>query len=133
MLIVEPEATKLPRRKRRSWTLEEKRRIVDESLMDGASIAEIARRHDLNANQFFTRRRHRAPERGSCGLSFDFVIGARRQTHRNPCEPRVLYVRANPDLFRPDQWVSQMYRGQKRAQRDVSGSRVKQVRKIPGA
>lgn len=57
MLIVEPEATKLPRRKRRSWTLEEKGRIVDESLMDGASIAEIARRHDLNANQLFTWRR----------------------------------------------------------------------------
>ena len=57
MLIVEPEATKLPRRKRRSWTLEEKRRIVDESLMDGASIAEVARRHDLNANQLFTWRR----------------------------------------------------------------------------
>ena len=57
MLIVEPEATKLPRRKRRSWTREETRRIVDESLMDGASIAEIARRHDLNANQLFTWRR----------------------------------------------------------------------------
>ena len=57
MLIVEPVATNLPRRKRRSWTLEEKRRIVDESLKDGASIAEIARRHDLNANQLFTWRR----------------------------------------------------------------------------
>lgn len=44
-------------RKRRSWTLDEKRRIVDESLEDGASIAEIARRHDLNANQLFTWRR----------------------------------------------------------------------------
>ena len=57
MLIVEPVATNLPRRKRRSWTLEEKRRIVDESLKDGASIAEIARCHDLNANQLFTWRR----------------------------------------------------------------------------
>ena len=45
------------RRKRRSWTLEEKRQIVDESLEDGASIAEVARRHDLNANQLFTWRR----------------------------------------------------------------------------
>ena len=45
------------RRKRRSWTTDEKRRIVDESLEDGASIAEIARRHDLNANQLFTWRR----------------------------------------------------------------------------
>jgi transposase len=45
------------RRKRRSWSLEEKRRIVDESLEDGASIAEVARRHDLNTNQLFTWRR----------------------------------------------------------------------------
>lgn len=44
-------------RKRRSWTLEEKRRIVDESLDAGASLAEVARRHDLNANQLFTWRR----------------------------------------------------------------------------
>jgi transposase len=45
------------RRKRRSWSLDEKRRIVDESLEDGASIAEVARRHDLNTNQLFTWRR----------------------------------------------------------------------------
>jgi len=45
------------RRKRRSWTLDEKRRIVDASLKDGASIAEVARRHDLNTNQLFTWRR----------------------------------------------------------------------------
>jgi transposase len=44
-------------RRRRSWALEEKRRIVDESLEDGASIAEVARRHDLNTNQLFTWRR----------------------------------------------------------------------------
>lgn len=45
------------RRKRRSWALDEKRRIVDESLENGASIAEVARRYDLNANQLFTWRR----------------------------------------------------------------------------
>ncbi|KAF2988703.1 transposase (plasmid) [Methylocystis sp. MJC1] len=45
------------RRRRRSWSLEEKRRIVEESLEDGASIAEVARRHDLNTNQLFTWRR----------------------------------------------------------------------------
>lgn len=44
-------------RRRRSWTREEKRRIVDESLQDGASIAEVARRHELNANLLFTWRR----------------------------------------------------------------------------
>lgn len=47
----------LVRRKRRSWTRDEKRRIVEESLEEGASIAEVARRHDLNANQLFTWRR----------------------------------------------------------------------------
>ncbi len=54
MSIVSAEVGKPGRRKRRSWGREEKRRIVDESLVDGASIAEIARRHDLNANQLFT-------------------------------------------------------------------------------
>jgi transposase len=44
-------------RRRRSWSLDEKRRIVDESLADGASIAEVARRYDLNTNQLFTWRR----------------------------------------------------------------------------
>src|SRR5277367_3937724 len=46
-----------PGRRRRSWSLDEKRRIVDESLEDGVSLAEVARRHDLNANQLFTWRR----------------------------------------------------------------------------
>ena len=47
----------LARRKRRSWTRDEKRRIVEESLQEGASIAEVARRHELNANLLFTWRR----------------------------------------------------------------------------
>ena len=50
------------RRKRRSWSVEEKRRIVDESLEIGASIAAVARRHDLNANQLFTWRRQLSAE-----------------------------------------------------------------------
>ena len=44
-------------RKRRSWTPDEKRQIVEESLREGASIAEVARRHALNANLLFTWRR----------------------------------------------------------------------------
>ena len=47
----------LGERRRRSWTRDEKRRIVEESLEDGASIAEVARRHELNANLLFTWRR----------------------------------------------------------------------------
>jgi transposase len=44
-------------RRRRSWTGDEKRRIVEESLREGASIAAVARRHELNANLLFTWRR----------------------------------------------------------------------------
>ena len=49
-------------RKRRSWTRYEKRRIVEESLEQGASIAEVARRHELNANLLFTWRREMGGE-----------------------------------------------------------------------
>ena len=49
-------------RKRRYWTAQEKRRIVDESLIEGASIAEVARRHDVNANLVFTWRRRMGVE-----------------------------------------------------------------------
>ena len=41
-------------RRRRSWPGDEKRRIVAESFEQGASIAEVARRYDLNANLLFT-------------------------------------------------------------------------------
>jgi transposase len=44
-------------RRRRAWTRDEKRRIVEESLQVGASIAEVARRHELNANLLFAWRR----------------------------------------------------------------------------
>lgn len=44
-------------RRRRFWSEDEKRHIVAESFEQGASIAEVARRHDLNANLLFTWRR----------------------------------------------------------------------------
>jgi len=40
--------------------VEEKRRIVEESLAAGTSIAKLARRHDMNANQLFTWRKQYA-------------------------------------------------------------------------
>jgi transposase len=43
--------------RRRHRTVEEKRRIVQESLKPGASVAVVARRFDVNANQVFTWRR----------------------------------------------------------------------------
>jgi transposase len=45
------------KRPRRTWSEEEKRRIVEEALVPGASVAEIARRHGANANLVFNWRR----------------------------------------------------------------------------
>jgi transposase len=39
---------------RRQRSIEEKRRIVEETLAAGASVARVARRHAVNANQVFT-------------------------------------------------------------------------------
>ena len=44
-------------RRRRLWSVEEKRRIVAETLQPGASVSVVARRHDVNANMLFTWRR----------------------------------------------------------------------------
>jgi transposase len=45
------------RRSRRSWSRDEKRRIVDETFRPGASVADVARRHGLNANLVFNWRK----------------------------------------------------------------------------
>lgn len=45
------------KRSRWSWSDEEKRRIVEAALRPGASVADIARRHGLNANQVFNWRK----------------------------------------------------------------------------
>ncbi len=44
-------------RKRQTWPLTEKRRIVKATLAPGASVAQIARASGVNANQVFTWRR----------------------------------------------------------------------------
>jgi len=46
--------------KRRRRSVEEKRRIVEETLEAGASVARVARRHATNANQvFYWRKQYR--------------------------------------------------------------------------
>jgi transposase len=42
-----------PRTKKRRRTIKEKRDIVEETLVSGASVARVARKHDVNANQVF--------------------------------------------------------------------------------
>jgi transposase len=52
-------------RKRRR-TIKERREIVEETLVPGASVSRVARRHDVNANQvFYWRKLYREGQLGS--------------------------------------------------------------------
>src|SRR5258708_36589069 len=62
------ETPKREGRQRRS--VEEKRRIVEETLESGASVARVARRHAVNANQvFYWRRQYREGRLGKVSSS----------------------------------------------------------------
>ena len=45
------------RPRRQAWSIDRKRRIIAESFEPGASVAEVARHHGVNANLLFTWRR----------------------------------------------------------------------------
>src|SRR5436309_14703437 len=56
--------------KRRRRALEEKRRIVEETLAAGASVARVARRHAVNVNQvFYWRKKYREGRLGKVSSS----------------------------------------------------------------
>ena len=77
-------------RRRRSWTRDEKRRIVEESLEEGASIAEVARRHELKANLLFTWRRKlgvEAPVRNDPMPILPVTIARELATERDCLDP----------------------------------------------
>jgi transposase len=59
-------------RRRRLWSSEHKRQMIAESFEPGASVAEVARRHGVNANLLFTWRR----QQGAAGM------GGRREPTR---------------------------------------------------
>jgi transposase-like protein len=42
-----------PQAKRRSWSMAERRRMVEAALAPGASVAGVARAHDVNSNLVF--------------------------------------------------------------------------------
>lgn len=45
------------RRRRRGWSIAEKRRLVELTMAPMSSVAEVARAYNVNANQLFTWRR----------------------------------------------------------------------------
>jgi transposase len=46
-------AVRAPRKKLRRRSIKERREIVEETLLAGASVSRVARRNDVNANQVF--------------------------------------------------------------------------------
>src|SRR6202167_6644597 len=56
---------KIPGRKQRRRTIQERREIVEETLVAGTSVSRVARRHDVNANQvFYWRKLYREGQLG---------------------------------------------------------------------
>ena len=52
--------------RRRLWTAEQKRRIVEQTLSSDSSVAVVARQHGVNANQvFYWRKLYRAGQLGN--------------------------------------------------------------------
>lgn len=82
--ILEREVTLSPHRRRRSYSAEEKLRIVQETLRPGASVSMVARRHDVNANIVFAWRRHHRQ-------------GSLVSVSRKPRKPGLLPVIVQPD------------------------------------
>jgi transposase len=66
---------------RRRWSIELKRRIVEESFAPGSSVSLVSRAYDVNANQVFSwRRRYQRGLLGSPGIAATLlpvrIIGA---------------------------------------------------------
>ncbi len=57
MTVLPAAAEPLSESKRRRYSIAEKRRIVEETFLPGASVARVARAHGVNANQVFGWRR----------------------------------------------------------------------------
>lgn len=50
-------------RRRQLWSIDRKQQIIAESLEPGASVAQVAQRHGVNANLLFTWRRQQSAAR----------------------------------------------------------------------
>ncbi|MBX4971078.1 transposase [Rhizobium binae] len=68
--------------RRGNWSDDEKLRILEEAATEGANIAEIARRHDIHAQQICTWRRRFSVKRDEPGGCV-FACGVDRSRRRN--------------------------------------------------
>ena len=71
--------------RRRRWNRDEKARIVEETLMPGAVVCEVARRHGVAQSLLFTwRRQARTPEPGGRDGSILLPVEIGRRRPRGP-------------------------------------------------
>lgn len=81
------EVLSCPERRRR-WTLEQKARIVAESLMPGAVASEVARRHGVHRNQLYGWRRGVRETAVGATMGFVPVTVAAEPIDNEPCVGR---------------------------------------------
>ena len=97
-----PETVKQMKRRRRS--LEEKRRIVEETLEPGASVARVARRHAVNANQvFYWRKKYREGRLGKGRSSTLLPVAVSDSTHK-------FFPRTNNSFTETKNWTRETKR-----------------------
>ncbi|HET7879878.1 MAG TPA: transposase [Acetobacteraceae bacterium] len=75
------------KRSRRSWSDEDKRRIVEEAIAPGASVANIARRYGVNANLLFNWRK-------AARASFSAATAAVSASAPTPAEAQISATQA---------------------------------------
>ena len=67
---------------RRRWTMDDKARIVEETLDQGASVSVVARRHGLTPQQVFAWRREARKRSEEAGPQFVPAVVEEPSTHR---------------------------------------------------
>ena len=74
-----------PKKKQRRRTIKERRDIVEETLVPGASVARVARRHEVNANQvFYWRKLYREEQLGITIATPLLPVKVKRSDPREP-------------------------------------------------
>jgi transposase len=75
-------------RRRRTWSADQKQRIIAESFAPDASIAEVARRYGVNANLLFTWRRRKQAANGASAVGEPVnIVPVRIVTEAAPAAP----------------------------------------------
>ncbi len=102
VIVAKSESLGAATRQRRS--IAEKRRIVEETLAEGASVARVARAHGINANQVFGwRRLYRAGRLGGANRAIKLLpvqvsesSPSLATTSSHECSPAVDFAKSTP-------------------------------------